>query len=79
MASYVDLKADWATLCQECPECWSASGEFLFFFILSMGLLRGNIYEASYIYLRGFENCWVVETSVIVLISGHFIYLKCLL
>ncbi|CAH2264562.1 jg21290 [Pararge aegeria aegeria] len=27
MASFEDLSFDWSTLCQECPECWTASGE----------------------------------------------------
>ncbi|CAH2074403.1 unnamed protein product, partial [Iphiclides podalirius] len=27
MASFEDLAFDWATLCQECPECWTTSGE----------------------------------------------------
>ncbi|CAG9096246.1 unnamed protein product [Plutella xylostella] len=25
MASFEDLAFDWSTLCQECPECWTAS------------------------------------------------------
>lgn len=27
MASFEDLAFDWGTLCQECPECWTPSGE----------------------------------------------------
>lgn len=27
MASFEDLAFDWSTLCQECPECWTASGK----------------------------------------------------
>uniref|UniRef100_A0A2H1WGC3 SFRICE_028016 n=1 Tax=Spodoptera frugiperda TaxID=7108 RepID=A0A2H1WGC3_SPOFR len=27
MASFEDLAFDWASLCQDCPECWTESGE----------------------------------------------------
>lgn len=30
MATFNDLKYDWSMLCQECPECWSESGESKF-------------------------------------------------